>query len=136
MLNQIIISYITLIFGCVMPLKIDSIQTIKLYNKFITNGSTNNIRNAFDFPEKNNIDTSISSVYRIEKSRLENSLEIAKVKKHRQQKLGGLTFAGEFYVNGKKHFFAYFHSSKLVVDFTENKNYWLKDSLEYKILEQ
>jgi len=44
----------------------------------------------------------------------------------------GITFAGEFYTGNAKHFFLYFQSVKLIIDFTERKRYLLQDSLSFK----
>ncbi|MBC7937733.1 MAG: hypothetical protein H7Y86_20480 [Rhizobacter sp.] len=54
-------------------------------------------------------------------------LKSAKQRRYIQQKWSGITAAGEFYTGvSNKHYFAYFEKTGLLIDFTDNINYWLK----------
>ncbi len=127
--NKILLIFAVFFFGCSLPISIGKLKTILLYKNFLKQGSTNNTRNAFDFPQNNNVDKSINSKYFVDNQIFENLIKTAKVKKHSQQKLARITVAGEFIENNKKHYFVYFKSARLIIDFSEMKNYWLKDSL-------
>lgn len=123
----------TAIFSCSPVLKIKNINKVYVYNKFLLNGSTNNILNAFEFPIERKIDTSLNHKINIDVRHLSELLEHSKrAKRHHQQKLGGATFAGELYDNlNKKHFFVYYEEAKLLIDFTDKIEYWLKEKLIY-----
>lgn len=105
-----------------------NISHVKVFNKFLKNGSTARIRTAFSSPKENNIDTS-TSILVIAAEDLHDVLKKAVVKKHFQKKLGGITLGGEFVENNRTHFFVYIESSRLLIDFTENINYWLTDKI-------
>jgi len=117
--------------SCASIVSVNRVEELYIYNRFLRGGTTNNISNAFLTPFEYFVDTSISRQYHVKKEDLGNSLNNAKVRKHFQQKNAGITFAGEFMEQGKKHYFAYFDEVNLIIDFTEKKNYWLKEKLQY-----
>ncbi|MDJ1497335.1 hypothetical protein QNI19_30635 [Cytophagaceae bacterium DM2B3-1] len=107
-----------------------TVASLKIYNNFLKAGTTSNISNAFQ-SSTHPIDTSESTKYTLMVVDLENGLNTAKVRKLYPQKLGGITFAGEFFADGQKHNFIYFESTSLFIDFTSKKKFWLKDKLKY-----
>lgn len=122
-----------LFFSCSPILQSPSITKVVTYNKFLINGSTGGIIYAFNFPNERKIDTSQSNLIKFHTQYFETVLKGSRIKRHHQQKLGGATLAGEFYDNlNKKHFFVYYEYSKLLIDFTDKIEYWLKDKLVYK----
>ena len=137
MSNHKIIYFLSALYlafiSCTPIIKVQNINKVYVYNKFLLNGSTNNILNAFVFPNERKIDTSQNDKINLDIGSLSKSLENSnRPKRHHQQKLGGTTFAGEFYDNlNKKHFFVYYEEPKLLIDFTDKIQYWLKDKLIY-----
>lgn len=121
--------FMIILTSCSPTARIATISEVKIYKKFLRNGTTNNIINAFDFPNKYNVDTSLNEFYKVDKINFDNALKNARVRKHFQQKNGGITFAGEFVEQSRKHFFAYFESANLIIDFTDKRNYWLNRKL-------
>jgi hypothetical protein len=105
----------------------EEIQSVKVYNRFIPNGTTANINAAFSQPgQYSNVDTSSSTAISISPVELTAALKTATVKKMHQSKVGGITIAGEFIVNGARHNFIYFPRLSEVYDFTDAKRYVLK----------
>jgi hypothetical protein len=119
-------------FGCGSIQKVKNIDTVLVYRKFLVAGTPARINSAFINPSLYNkiVDTRPNELH-LSKIDLETSLRTARVKKFFPQKIGGIDFAGEFYTGNTKHFFLYFQSSKLIIDFTERKRYLLQDSLNF-----
>ncbi len=115
--------------SCNVSMKITQIKELKIYEKFQAGGSTSSIRNSFS--NLNFSDTIPSNTVSISIAKFENSIfNCKKIRRHIQQKLGPVSFGGEFLDNtNKNHLFVYFKQSKLLIDFTENKEYWLKNNL-------
>ncbi len=126
-----VFSYLMLLLGCKNLSKIHKVDNIIIYKEFPENGTTNYISFAFKYPQKSKVNTSVNDTVVIQPETLENLLNNAKARKHFQQKLGGVTFAGEFYEQSKKHYFVYFKSVNLIIDFTDRINYFLKQELKY-----
>ncbi len=119
---------ILLLAICTSFAKDFNISHIRVYNKFLRNGYTANICNAFSSPKENNIDTSTGAIVITPKD-LNDALKAASVKRHFQRKFGGITLGGEFIENNRMHYFVYFEESDLLIDFTDNKEYKLKSKI-------
>ncbi|HWW42441.1 hypothetical protein [Pedobacter sp.] len=131
--KNILVFCVLLVTGCSSIQGVKNIDTVLVYKKFLTHGTPTRVNSAFIHPGfyKDAVDTHPSE-WRLSKIDLETSLRTARVKRYLPQKMGGITFAGEFYIGNAKHFFLYFQSVKLIIDFTERKRYLLQDSLSFK----
>ena len=108
-----VFSYLMLLLGCKNLSKIHKVDNIIIYKEFPENGTTNYISFAFKYPQKSKVNTSVNDTVVIQPETLENLLNNAKARKHFQQKLGGVTFAGEFYEQSKKHC-TWYYTNKLL----------------------
>jgi hypothetical protein len=92
--------------------------------------STNDIK--YDFHHQSTFnDSTTSKSIKVDEKDFRLALSNAKSKRHFQQKIAGISFAGKFFQGGMVHYFIYLKEQKGIIDLTAMRTYLLKDTLKY-----
>lgn len=119
--------FLVLFLGCKVEKTHHRIEQVTIYNRFISQGTISDIRFAFSDYIINNVDTSPSRFYLTSNLIFERALNGARVSRFIPPKVGGIKFAGNFFDEGKTHFFAYFDLPYVIIDYTGKRFYLLKE---------
>lgn len=100
-------------------------KDIKMYKSFLKAGTTMGLLAAFLHPEKwkSVVDTTLAE--NISKETTNHIIELFNskdVRKHHQQKIGGVLFGGEVMYGGQKHYFI-FCEGNILIDLTARLTY-------------
>ena len=107
--------------------KAQAVSKVIVYRGFSKGGSTIGLLHTFHHPRDcgAQVDTSNINVRNLlTPADFMQLLKTAKKKRHFQQKIAGVVFAGEMMIEGQKHFYLYF-GPDLLIDLTARINYWL-----------
>ena len=126
--------------NCMGPREQGKIEKLAVYKSFIRGGTTVRIINAFSYPVNYShirkkdgsllVDTTnINIGTNMFLAEFSEILSTSKRSRHFQQKIAGENIAGEFWLNSNRHFFIFFYSSRLLIDFTDRKEYKITDEV-------
>ncbi|HXB45986.1 MAG TPA: hypothetical protein VNV85_18100 [Puia sp.] len=104
--NRTIILLILLFASCSVAKPIPNIDKVVVFQKFAPGGSTNDIK--YDFRHQSTFnDSTPSKSIQVDEKEFRLALTNAKSKRHFQQKIAGISFAGKIFQGDTVHYFIY-----------------------------
>jgi hypothetical protein len=120
-----ILGFIIYIFSPTKTVAQIQITDLVIYQSFYKAGSTAMIRNAFLTASKNVINKKNVNSNNHFETEFGTILSNSKKKKHFQQKISNIDFAGEFLIGDSvKHYFVICRPNR-IIDFTTRSEYWI-----------
>jgi len=103
------------------------VEKLTVYKSFLRGGTIDWVASAFENPPVWIDTTNINVGENLFLNEFSQILFGIRPRRHFPQKFGGISIAGEFWIDSKRHFFILFEPPGLLIDVTNRREYRIRD---------